>query len=220
MEQTPRDAGCDALHDDLAVLAVGALTGHERARVVAHLEHCPQCAGELEDLSAAADELTWVLPGASPSEGFTSRTMARIRAEGTGSRRTSFRRVAAAAAVVVVLGMGAGVGAVVSSTDHSPPPTAERSATLRSPTGTAGSVLLVTSGQKGWLVMTLHDAPATGIVTCTLTLDDGTRRAIGRFPVAAGYGSWTASLPVPASSVRWVDVVDSRGTSVASARIR
>ena len=60
---------------------------------------------------------------------------------------------------------------------------------------------------------------ATGTVTCSIVLHDGTRREVGRFSLADGYGSWVASLPVPASSVRTVSMVDGHGALVAAARV-
>jgi hypothetical protein len=219
MEPTRPNAECEELHDDLAVLAIGALTGHDRARILAHLEGCPSCAAELEDLSAAADALAALIPEAVPTEGFSDRTMAVIRAEQRGRQQPLIRRLAAVAAAVVVLAVGGAAGAVLASSEHHAPANALWTGPLHSAQGAQGTVVLVSSGQKGWLVMNLYDAPTSGMVTCTLALDDGTHRSIGEFSLAAGYGSWTAPIPVPASSVRWVNVVGATGATVASARI-
>jgi hypothetical protein len=219
MEATRPAAECEELHDDLAVLAIGALTGHDRARILTHLEGCPSCAAELEELSAAADALATLIPAAAPTEGFSDRTMAVIRAEQRGRQQPLIRRLAAVAAVVVVLAVGGGAGAVIASSGHHAPASALWTAPLHSAEGAQGTVVLVSSGQKGWLVMNLYDAPTSGTVTCTLALDDGTHRSVGEFSLTAGYGSWTTPIPVPASSVRWVNVVSATGTTVASARI-
>jgi hypothetical protein len=219
MAPSPPIAECEELHDDLAVLAIGALTGHDRARILAHLEGCPSCPAELEELSAAADALASLIPEAVPTEGFSDRTMAVIRAEQRGRQQPLIRRLAAVAAVVVVLAVGGAAGAAIASSGQHPTPSAVWSGPLRSAQGAQGTVVLLSSGQGGWLVMNLHDAPTSGTVTCTLALDDGTHRTVGEFSLAAGYGSWTAPIPVPASSVQWVDVVSASGTTVASARI-
>lgn len=121
MEPTPPTAECEGLHDDLAVLAIGALTGHDRARILSHLEGCPSCAAEMEELSAAADALATLIPEAEPDEGFSERTMAVIRAEQPGRQRPLVRRFAAVAAVVVLLAVGGGTGAVVASSLHDTP---------------------------------------------------------------------------------------------------
>ena len=70
MESTSTGPSAPRSQDDLAVLAVGALTGHERARLLAHLEECPQCSAKLEELSVAADALTSLVPDAMPIRGF------------------------------------------------------------------------------------------------------------------------------------------------------
>jgi len=80
MEPTTHDPECRALGDDLASLALGALTGLDRARVLAHLETCPHCTAEVEELSGAADALTALIPEAPPPPGFADRTMDLIRA--------------------------------------------------------------------------------------------------------------------------------------------
>ena len=218
MESTSTGPECASFQDDLAVLAVGALTGHERARLVAHLEECPQCSTKLEELSAAADALTSLIPDAIPSEGFSERTVARFRAEQQVSRRPLTRRLAAVAAVVVALALGAGAGELAASQGGSPAP-AFLTAPLHSTVGTEGSVVLMSSGEQGWLVMNVHDAPSTGTVTCSIVLHDGTRRNVGQFSLADGYGSWVASLSVPATSVRTVSMVDDHGALVAAARV-
>ena len=46
---------CAAVDADLAELALGALTGKDRVAALAHLEVCHRCAGEVEQLAAAAD---------------------------------------------------------------------------------------------------------------------------------------------------------------------
>jgi hypothetical protein len=224
MEPTTHDPECGALHDDLASLATGALTGLDRARVLAHLERCPHCTAEVEELSAAADALNALIPDAAPPDGFAGRTMDVIRADRAVPRRPVPRRpvsqrVAAMAAVLILVALGVGLGAVVASPGTKAPTAAVRTTSLHSTVGTKGTVLLVSKGDYGWLVMALHDSPTSGLVTCSITLADGTRKDLGAFALKDGYGSWSVVLPVPASSVRTVSVVDGAGVTVASARV-
>jgi hypothetical protein len=223
MEPTTRGPDCEAFRDDLAALAIGALTGLERARVLAHLEGCPPCTAEVEELAATADVLTTLIADAEPPEGFADRTMTLIRADRVvpiqPTGRPAFRRMAAVAAVVVLLAVGTVVGAEVASSGRHSPTTAVQTTSLHSTVGTKGKVLLVSSGHQGWLVMTLHDAPTSGAVTCSITLADGTRKDLGEFDLTDGYGAWSVDLPVAASTVRTVSVVDESGAMVASARV-
>ncbi|HEX3981378.1 MAG TPA: zf-HC2 domain-containing protein, partial [Acidimicrobiales bacterium] len=183
MDPVLGDAGCEVLQDDLAALAIGALTGSERARVLIHLEHCPTCVAELDELSATADRLTSLIPDAVPSEGFSDVTMVRLRAHGEVAHRPRFRQAVTAAAAVVLLALGMGVGALVFSAHGTGTVTALRSATLHSTSGTAGTVLLGSTGDRGWLAMSIDDVPTQRTVTCSIVLDDGTRREVGRFTV-------------------------------------
>ncbi len=219
MESTTHGPECAPFHDDLASLAVGSLTGLDRARVLAHLEQCPRCIAEMEELSATADALTTLIPDADPPAGFADRTLDLIRAAPAVSRGPLLRRVATVAAVVVLLALGAGLGSVVSSSNAKVPASAVRTAPLRSSVGTQGTVLLVSKGHQGWLVMDLHDAPMSGVVTCSITLDNGARHDLGQFDLSYGYGSWSVRLPVAASAVRSVSVIDHTGAVVASARV-
>ncbi len=219
MEPTMHGFECESFDDDLAALAVGSLTGHDRARMLAHLESCSRCTARLEELSATTDALTALLPEAIPPEGFADRTVARFRAEQTPARRPLSRRLVAAAAVVATLALGAGVGEVVAASQGAAPVTAFRTAPLHSKQGAEGTVVLTSTGERGWLVMTLHDVPEGGTVTCSIVLSDGTRQVVGRFSLADGYGSWVTVLPVSATSVRTVRVVDGSGSIVATGRL-
>jgi hypothetical protein len=217
MAPTVNPAHCDAMQDDLAALAIGALNGRDRALVLTHLEGCPGCSAELEAMSDAVDALVEVAPEASPPAGFADRTVAAMRADRPLPHRPNIaRRAVAVAAGVVALGMGIGVGAVVTSSHGS---NAAVTGTLHSAAGPDG-VVVVSSDQGGLLVMSLNDAPTSGTVTCEVTLTDGTTRVVGAFPLAEGYGSWRVHLPVPPSSVRSVRVVDDQGVTVASAQLR
>ena len=64
--------------DDLAELALGVLTGRERARALSHVESCPRCADELEQLSRAADTVVQVAPEVEPPMGFEVRLFERM----------------------------------------------------------------------------------------------------------------------------------------------
>ena len=237
------DPQCADINDDLAGLATGTLTGRRRADVLDHLETCPACAAELDELSAAADALMTLVPEAEPPEQFAERTVALMRDPGGADRdrpaairpmptrrpwatRPAARRVLAAAAVVVALALGVGIGGLVAGSGGSAGGRSAdtagaagvRTATLQSASGAEGSVVLA-PGRPGWLVMAVGDAGAWGTVTCRVTLADGTQRVVGRYPMTSGYGSWAARLPVPASSVRSVALVGSGGATLATARL-
>jgi hypothetical protein len=135
------DLPCEDVRELAPELALGLLTGEERAEALAHLEGCDGCRAEVASLAVAADEVLLAAPAVEPPPGFADRVLDRIaagRATGDGlptvsgppvravpdtgrsepahaaprPRRRRFRvAVAAAAAALVVV--VAGVVAVV-----------------------------------------------------------------------------------------------------------
>lgn len=124
---------CAAIQDDIVGLALGSLAGKEREAALGHLETCARCSSEVEELSAAADELLHLAPEAEPPLGFEARVFERLglspasgratpapagrrsgrrwRARFPGPARPAWRpspvaAAAAAAAVVLAAGLG------------------------------------------------------------------------------------------------------------------
>src|ERR1700722_7849361 len=106
--------GCEGYSEDLAELALGVLTGRDRARALSHVESCPRCAEELEQLARVADTVVQAAPESEPAVGFEVRLFGRMGV--AALRRRRFRRshwipVSMAAAVVALaLGLGLGLG--------------------------------------------------------------------------------------------------------------
>jgi hypothetical protein len=69
---------CAELADVAAELALGVLTGRERARAVAHLEQCDACREDVRQLMATGEQLLELLPPAEPPAGFETRVLARL----------------------------------------------------------------------------------------------------------------------------------------------
>jgi hypothetical protein len=72
------DMTCAELADVAAELALGVLTGRERALAVAHLEKCDACREDVRQLMATAEQLVELLPSAEPPAGFESRVLERL----------------------------------------------------------------------------------------------------------------------------------------------
>ena len=69
---------CSQLRDMAPDVALGLLTGEERALALAHLEGCAACRADVASLAGVADELLLTGPEAQPSEGFDRRVLARL----------------------------------------------------------------------------------------------------------------------------------------------
>jgi hypothetical protein len=212
---------CRAVHDDLAELALGTLSGFDRSVVLAHVQGCPNCLEEVRQLSAAADTVLALAPDAEPPAGFESRLFERM---GVHRRRWPFatrarRVVAAVAAGAGALGLGLGIGLTTASGPTATVQPAPIVANLVADHVVKGEVY-VAPGHPGWLFMSVHGLRANGVVSCRLALRGGRALTVGSFVLEGGTGSWTYELPVPASQVRGVWLVNGAGSVLASASLK
>jgi hypothetical protein len=72
------DMGSDTFTDVAAELALGVLTGRERADALAHLDRCPPCRETVDQLTMTGEQLLELLPPAEPPAGFETRVLARL----------------------------------------------------------------------------------------------------------------------------------------------
>jgi hypothetical protein len=226
MSDDMRDRGCARYENELAELALGVLTGRERALVLSHVESCPRCAEELEVLSRTADTVVLAAPEMDPPLGFEVRLFERMGVTDVRPRRRRLRpsrwvpAVVGVAAAAIVLGLG--LSLTSSPAPHGTTQTqgtrqVERAA-LVSDHETVGHVTTV-GGDKPWMSMTLDDSAAQGTVHCVVVTDDGVRHRVGTFDTDKGYGAWMAPLHVNPADVRSAEVVSPSGTVIATATL-
>jgi anti-sigma-K factor RskA len=72
------EMNCAEFADSAAELALGVLTGRERARALAHLDHCDACRENVRQLAVTGEELVGLLPAIEPPAGFETRVMERL----------------------------------------------------------------------------------------------------------------------------------------------
>jgi hypothetical protein len=72
------DMTCAELADVAAELALGVLTGRERAVALAHLDTCDACREDVRQLMATGEQLLELLPPVEPPAGFETRVLARL----------------------------------------------------------------------------------------------------------------------------------------------
>ncbi|MFI1455142.1 anti-sigma factor domain-containing protein [Streptomyces roseus] len=222
---------CEQLRELDAELALGILPARERARAVAHLDHCPGCREHIEQLAVVGDDLLGLVPGTEPPVGFESRVTARLQPPPepapapapAPARRWLLRpRVAAvAAALAVACGFGGWAAG-----------TAIEAAAPASPTARAGVQLLqaplITDGRevgrvfahpgaKGWVYMSVDLEKPLPEISCVLDHKDGTMTRLGTFSLADGYGYWVATTDVNATTLTGARLLTPEGSLLASA---
>jgi anti-sigma-K factor RskA len=89
---------CDEFAEVAAELALGVLTGRERAAALAHLDTCESCRQLVRELTMTGEELLALLPSSEPPPGFETRVLDRIGVSAStrpqpGPRRRAGRRV-------------------------------------------------------------------------------------------------------------------------------
>ncbi len=215
MSDDMRAPGCEQYSGELAELALGVLTGRERAEALSHVESCPRCAEELEQLSRVADTVVQVAPELEPPVGFEVRLFESMGVSDVLPRRRRLRAPRwvpiGVAAAVLALGLGLGL-----SLTSAPPPRVT-SANLVEHGVTVGHVDF--GGTKPWMSMTLVDSPAQGRVDCLVITDDGATHWVGSFDARGGYGAWVAPLHFNPATVRSAEVVSPSGTVIATATL-
>jgi hypothetical protein len=191
--------------------------------VLSHVESCPRCAEELEQLSRVADAVVQVAPETEPPIGFEVRLFERMGVSDV--RRRRFRPShwipvsAAAAAVALALGLGLGL-----SSSPSPTATAQGHHTMSvsgnlvengQPVGHVAAF----GGSRPWMSITLDDSSARGTVSCVVVTDDGVTHHVGTFVAKRGYGAWSAPLVVNPAAIHLAEVVSPSGTVIATATL-
>jgi hypothetical protein len=227
MTDDVREHGCEEYGDELAELALGVLTGRDRARLLSHVESCPRCAEELEILSRTADSVVQAAPEMEPPLGFEVRLFERMGLTDVAPRR---RRVRPARWVPAVVGVAAAalalaLGLNLTSSSPTPTVTAQQHGSHRVVTaalvehGTTVGHVMTVSGAKPWISMMISDSSAHGTVDCVVVTDDGVTHHVGTFKAEKGYGAWIAPLPVNPAQVRTAEVVSLSGTVIATATL-
>ena len=220
---------CRELRDCSAELALGALSGVERASALMHLEHCLDCQNEVKSLSTVSDALSDLVPSIEPPVGFETRVVARLQGQGWGDRRRRTQRLgtvrkrwlpAAAAGLVLVAGAtGWVIGDASRSRSPSPAPRAAFSwGSFRSP-GRPGDIgeAFISWGRPRWVFMTVDLGRGDGIANCFLVEKGGHLVQVGSLDLSHGFGYWGAAVQAPVWQVTGARLESTDGRVLATA---
>lgn len=209
---------CAAFEELADELALGTLTGNDRALALAHVDECHACRAELASLTEAADELLLLAPRVSPDEGFTDSVLAAIpHPIEVRPRRHRLRAVLAIAAALVAIALAG----VFGFSDHGSAPSAQ----MQTASGTVvGTVSLHGHGPTsvdmrlpGWAALARSYGTRAG-APFWLELDgrDGRHQRIALDGRDAG--SWDVVTAASERTISSVSVVDEHGVVWCSAR--
>ncbi len=221
------DMSCEEFAQVAAELALGVLTGRERARAIAHLDRCDTCREHVRQLSLTGEEMLGLLPSVEPPAGFETRVMGRL-GHTTAAKRPKWTRLMLAAAAVSLAAVACGLGGwgLRDAISAPSPGSSTAQATLRSAAlltsahQTAGRIFLY-KGDPRWLYMDVDiDTGAgagNGTVICQLEASGGRMVTVGSFRLDGGYGWWGSPDPIKAASVTGARLTSLNGTVLATA---
>ena len=235
---------CDRFPDVAAELALGVLTGRERAEAVPQLDRCDACREDVRELAFTGEELLGLLPEVTPPAGFEYRVRDELGITGRNRHRRRPARshllVAAAAATVLAVGglagwaarggaaaagAGARAGAQVAA-GATPGATSGPAALHPAMLTTAqhrviGRVFLDNEGylgNSGWVYVSVDGGGGgNGTVVCQLLGQDGRVTTIGSFGLDGGYGYWGSPESMPGTTVVGARLLTEDGHVLASA---
>ena len=213
----------ERVQESAAELALGLLSGPERADALAHLETCAACRTTVEELADVADRMLLLAPEAEPPVGFETGVLARL--DGKEVRPPGRRRaLAIAAAVAFVLGAVAG-GLVArdrtgSRLDREYAAALEEldgralaAARLRDATGRQVGQLFLYEGRVSWLFVTVDDSRSRvdADLAVELRFEDGRRVRVPGLRLTAGRGSLGTTVTLRLRDLDGVRVLDEGG---------
>jgi hypothetical protein len=228
---------CREFHDVAAELALGVLTGRERAQAIAHLDTCEACRESVRQLTLTGEGLVGLLPSLEPPAGFETRVLDRIglaapapsparqeswrsrfgrkpAAPGQLSRTRRMLAVAAVALAVVAGGLG---GWGLHNGNSSAPPAALNTAALVSVSHHAVGKIFLYRGHPQWLYMSVNMGSGNGTVICQIESRSGQITTLGAFHLINGYGYWGSPATGSSGPLKGARLVTAGGKILATA---
>jgi hypothetical protein len=205
---------CAEVEQLAAELALGTVSGAERAGALDHLARCAACRELVEQLARAADGLLLLAPVVEPPPGFESKVLARMRVAPVQEFRPPGRRrrlVVGVAAVALVAAMsGAGVAWLAAEDDR---PVDIRTVLVADEQGQWTCRAVVYGDNPTWLVVSLDRVDGSNNSYSVETLHEGSPEpvAVGTFTLQSGHGTFARALELGRGELESVRVLDAGG---------
>lgn len=211
---------CAPVQAAAAELALGIVSGSERAGALAHLTECPECRHLVDDLSQVADGLLLLTPAVEPRVGFEARVLTEVppppverlpalprRLRGVRQSRVA-PLVAATAVAVLMAAAGAAAGVAFSGGGST-----MRTAVSVSANGQATCRAFAHGQRDAWLFVDLEAPPAwEGDYVVEALVEGSSYRSVGTLRLQGGQGTMATRLDVPARKLEAIRMLDARGT--------
>ena len=214
---TPSQLRCDEMEELAPELALGTLTGPERAEAVEHLASCPDCQRRVAELAEVVDSLLVVAPEDDPSPDLEARVLARTVGEQpvngvVREHRSPWRRRvlvgSIAAAVLAVLALT--IAALVR--DDGDEADTVRTAVATDDGGRSVCRAVINEVDPAWLFVSLDEpGEERAGYDVELRFDSGERARVGRIDVRGGHGELAVTLDLQGSRAHSVRLIGADG---------
>jgi anti-sigma factor RsiW len=213
---TPSQLGCDEMAELAPELALGTLTGPERAEAVEHLASCPDCQHRVAELAHVVDSLLVLAPEDDPSPDLEARVLARTvgeqPADGVLERRSPWRRR------VLVGSIAAAVLAVLAFTivplvrDDGDEADTVRTAVATEDGGRSVCRAVINEVDPAWLFVSL-DEPGEGRAgyDVEIRFESGETARVGRLDLRDGHGELAVTLDLQGGRAHSVRLIGADG---------
>jgi anti-sigma factor RsiW len=210
---------CTEVRELAPELALGILSGAERAEVLLHVNGCSRCQAHVAELTEAADVIPQLAPEAEPPAGFESRVLRRLDESDRRTRRRWISVVATAAAAAIIVSIT--VVRVIESGDSSSTQASAPVTTLSPKPVAVPMELTAAPLPAGWayvndghgVAVSVSYGMPSGAYAVQVTSPRGHARNIGTMTVTDNRGSWTGRSDRPIAAGSTISLVDSAGTA-------
>jgi Putative zinc-finger len=204
----------------LPELALGTLSGEERARALEHLSSCHRCSDELRKLNELGDELLLLAPSAEPPVGFESLVVDRLGVDSRKRRRRKGTLVAAAAVLLVLLSttatyfVGGGDRELADSYRETLKIANGKYVAahpLTDQSGVRAGYIFGYQGSPSWIFCVVSSRRSTKTYEIEVSSEDGRSWELGETHVNQSEATWGGSLPIPLHDVEEIKLVTQSG---------
>lgn len=211
---------CTSVRERAPDLALGALTGPERAEVVGHLDGCPSCQALVGEYSSVADSLLDLVPEAEPATELAPPVLAAMQP--VRHRRRRHRVVALVAAAIIAICAASGLTVALVSGGGGGNSSSAAPALRSAPMVGAGDVTVgrvVSTGDRPLkLAVSVDYWVPDGHYQLAALAGNGESSAVGTLQVSGGRGTWTGRATSVGRPVA-VELVDDSGNVVCRGRL-
>jgi hypothetical protein len=213
--------GCAEMREVAPDLALGTLSGGERAEALLHVNGCARCQALVAELTDVADRLPLLAAELEPPPGFGESTVALMMTGGRRRRRFRFAAAiaaAAAAAAIVSITVVRVTDTTTTTRIAAPPVTAPalRQVKMVGAGGHWAGDVYIAGNRNATLRIEVSYAVPNGAYAIRLSHGTSAPDRLGFVTVMDGNGEWSGPAKLPPGAVS-VALVDATGNVVCSA---